>query len=84
MYIPMRTCSVCRKKLPKTELLRIVKKGNEFFVDQDGKLDGRGAYICKDSACIQKCIARKLLNRSFKMQIGDEVYEALANLNIED
>ncbi|MBQ8177582.1 MAG: YlxR family protein [Clostridia bacterium] len=78
----MRICSVCRKKSPKTELLRIVRVDGSYIVDVSGKAQGRGAYICKDKACIEKCCKKKLLNRSFKAQLGDDVYEALANLDI--
>ncbi|MBQ9114902.1 MAG: YlxR family protein [Clostridia bacterium] len=83
MYEPMRICSVCRKKSPKTELLRVVRIGGEYIVDTTGKAQGRGAYICKDKACIEKCCKKKLLNRSFKTQLGEEVYEALANIDIQ-
>ena len=49
MYEPMRICSVCRKKSPKTELLRVVRIGDEYIVDTTGKAQGRGAYICKST-----------------------------------
>ena len=40
--IPMRSCVVSREKLPKQELIRIVKnKDNEIFVDITGKQNGR-------------------------------------------
>ena len=46
--IPMRSCVVTKEKLPKGELLRIVKtpEGN-ILADVSGKLNGRGAYIKK-------------------------------------
>lgn len=80
MYEPMRTCSVCRRKANKSELIRIVRIGDQFLLDESGKGQGRGAYICKDADCIGKCINKKLLNRSFKTSVGDETYDALAKL----
>ena len=47
--IPLRTCVITREKLPKKDLLRIVRtpEGN-VLVDETGKMNGRGAYIKKD------------------------------------
>ena len=58
--------------------MRIVKnKEGEIFIDLTGKANGRGAYICKDSECLKKAIKSKALNRAFKMEVPDEVYEKL-------
>ena len=60
------------------ELIRIVKnKEGEIFIDLTGKANGRGAYICKDSECLKKAIKSKALNRAFKMEVPNEVYEKL-------
>ena len=84
MHEPMRTCSVCRRKALKSELIRIVRVGEDFLVDESGKGQGRGAYICNNPECINKCVAKKLLNRSFKTQIGEEVYETIAKLGTKN
>ena len=48
-------CCVCRQMKGKDELIRVVKnKNGEIFVDETGKRDGRGAYICKDKDCLSK------------------------------
>ena len=58
--------------------MRMVKnKGGEIVIDVTGKAKGRGAYICKDSECLKKAIKSKALNRAFKMEVPDEVYEKL-------
>ena len=47
--IPMRTCVVSHEKLPKQELIRVVKNNeNIVSVDITGKANGHGAYIKKD------------------------------------
>ena len=53
--IPMRSCVVTREKLPKKELLRIVKMPDgKIVADETGKLNGRGAYIKKDITVLEK------------------------------
>lgn len=52
--IPMRTCVMCKTKMDKRELLRIVRiadNGIEF--DPTGKKNGRGAYLCTKPECIE-------------------------------
>ncbi len=76
--IPQRKCIVCQDRDAKKDLIRIVKtKENEVFVDKTNKANGRGAYVCIDDSCIEKAIKKKALNRAFKIEINDEVYEAL-------
>lgn len=57
----------------KNELIRITKlKDGTFTLDE--KAQGRGAYICNDSDCVNKCQKRKLLHKAFKMNIPEQVY----------
>lgn len=77
---PERTCIVCRKKGDKSNFFKIVKnKNGEVLIEKDKKLEGRGAYICKDEACIVKCGKTKALNRVFKCEIPQNVYEGIVN-----
>lgn len=76
--IPLRSCLGCHNQVAKNELIRIVKdKDNNFSVDSTGRMNGRGAYICKNKDCLNKAIKSKSLERSFKMKIPEEVYEKL-------
>ena len=60
--LPQRTCMGCNSKKDKNELIRIVKNSeNEIFVDISGKQNGRGAYICNNSNCLEKLIKRMVL-----------------------
>jgi predicted RNA-binding protein YlxR (DUF448 family) len=73
-----RTCLACRGKFNKNQLIRIVKTPNgDYLVDKTGKLDGRGAYICHSADCAKKLFKNRLLNRTFKTAIPDEVYKAV-------
>ena len=76
--VPQRKCIAGQDRDNKKELIRIVKnKEGEIFIDLTGKANGRGAYICKDCECLKKAIKSKALNRAFKMEVPDEVYEKL-------
>lgn len=79
--IPMRSCVITKEKLPKGELLRIVKcPDGTICVDETGKLNGRGAYIKKDISVLEKAIKSKILERVLETEIDDEVYEKIKNI----
>ena len=74
----LRMCIACREMKDKRELLRIVKdKEGNIFVDESGRQNGRGAYVCKSKDCIDKLQKQKLLNKTFKTNIDDAVYEKI-------
>ncbi len=74
----IRMCIVCRAQSDKKTLLRVVKnKDGEIFVDKTGKANGRGAYVCKDRNCYQKLCKQKSLNRAFKCEVPQEVYQKI-------
>lgn len=76
--IPQRKCIACQDRDAKKELIRIVKnKEGEIFIDKSGKANGRGAYICKSMDCLTKAIKTKALNRAFKLDVDDSVYQNL-------
>jgi len=76
--IPLRTCIISKEKLPKQELIRIVKNNeNIVFVDLIGKSNGRGAYIKKDKEVLEKAIKTKALERHLEIEIPDSIYEEL-------
>lgn len=76
--VPLRTCVITREKCPKKELLRVVKnKAGDVFVDDTHKANGRGAYLKKDIAVIQKAQKTKKLNQHLGVPIPDTIYEAL-------
>ena len=55
-----RRCVACRKNKQQNEMLRIAKRENEFLIDIQHKIGGRGAYICKDAQCLQLTIKKRL------------------------
>ena len=79
--IPMRSCVVTKEKLPKKELLRIVRttEGN-IVPDESGKINGRGAYIKKDIEVLEKAKKSKILERVFETNISEDVYEEISKI----
>ena len=46
--IPMRKCVGCQEMKEKKSLIRVVKTAEgDIILDDTGKKNGRGAYICK-------------------------------------
>lgn len=76
--IPMRSCIVTKEKLPKQELIRVVRtpEGN-VIVDLTGKANGRGAYLKKDLAVFEKAQKSKVLNRHLEVEVEDSVFDEL-------
>ena len=79
--IPMRSCVVTKEKLPKKELIRIVRtpEGN-VIVDSTGKANGRGAYIKLALEVINQAEKTHILDRHLETTVPKEVYEELRNL----
>lgn len=76
--IPLRQCIGCGEMKSKKEMIRVIKTAeDEISLDATGRKNGRGAYICPSMECLQKAIKAKGLERSFKMAIPAQVYEAL-------
>lgn len=76
--IPLRQCIGCREMKPKRDLLRILRTPEgELMLDDTGKKNGRGAYLCRDIQCFAKAKKSRALERSFQMSIGQEIYERL-------
>ncbi len=79
--IPMRSCVVSKERLPKSELLRIVKTPEgKILADLTGKLNGRGAYIKKDIAILEKAKKNKILERTLETVIDESVYEEISRI----
>ena len=79
--IPMRSCVVTKEKLPKSELLRIVRtpEGN-VLADISGKLNGKGAYIKKDISVLEKAKKSKILEKMLEVEISEQVYDEIQKI----
>lgn len=76
--IPQRKCIVCGENKDKNDLIRIVKNKEEgIILDPTGKKNGRGAYICKEEKCINEAKKKRKLEKVFKTEISDNLYEEI-------
>lgn len=79
--IPMRSCVVTKEKLPKQELIRVVRTPDqEVMIDITGKANGRGAYLKKDLTVFEKAKKTKVLDRILEIEVKDEIYEELKKI----
>lgn len=76
---PTRKCLGCMVTFPKKELVRIVRlPDGTVELDLTGKKSGRGAYICKSSACLKKAIKSKRIQNNLEVEISEALIEALS------
>ena len=77
----MRSCVVTLEKLPKKELIRVVRtpEGN-VIVDESGKANGRGAYLKKDLNTFNIAQKNKILNKKLEVEVPDSIYDELRKL----
>lgn len=79
--IPLRQCVITKERVPKSELIRIVKDNTGVVtVDVTGKTNGKGAYIMKSNEVLEKAIKTKALDRALEVTIPESVYEELKNI----
>ena len=75
---PQRLCIGCGEMKNKKEMIRVLKTAEDgIVIDETGRKNGRGAYICPSMDCFRKAVKGKGLERSLKMAIPKEVYETL-------
>ena len=73
-----RTCVGCRTKKDQKQMTRVIRTAEGVVVvDQSHKINGRGAYVCKNKACVQKVQKSKALDRMLKIQVPQEIYNSL-------
>ena len=78
--IPMRSCIVTKEKLPKKELIRVVRTvDGTVVVDDTGRVNGRGAYLKKDEAVFAKAKQSKVLDRALEVEVPDSIFDDLMN-----
>ncbi len=72
--VPLRNCIGCQEKMPKKELIRLVRTPEgEVVLDPGGKKPGRGAYICPREDCFQKAVKGKRIEKNLRQSISNEL-----------
>lgn len=76
--IPERRCTGCGERFEKSALIRVVRSPEgQISLDFTGKKPGRGAYLCKNLACLRKARKTHRLEQNLAVQIPDELYDML-------
>lgn len=72
--VPLRKCLGCMSSFPKKDLVRVLRTPEgEVIIDLTGKKSGRGAYICKNSACLKKAIKSKRIQSNLEVEIPESI-----------
>ena len=64
--IPQRSCIACRGRENWTDLIRTVLVDNLIRVDEDHRMQGRGAWLHR--SCYLIAIERRAFNRAFNTE----------------
>ena len=76
--IVLRSCIVTRERLPKNELIRIVRTPEgKVEIDATGKMNGRGAYLKRDLSVLERAKKSNILSRQLEAEIDDDIYEKI-------
>ena len=76
--VPMRMCVGCREMKPKKELIRVVRTPEgDVVADETGRKNGRGAYLCRSEACLNKALKIRALDRALEQPLSEAAVDAL-------
>ena len=76
--LPLRKCVVTQDMLPKKELIRVVRTPEgDVVIDLTGKMNGRGAYLSRDTDVIRLAEKKRTLDHHLKVKTTDDLYEQL-------
>ena len=76
--VPERRCVGCGVSFPKTTLIRVVRTPEgEVALDETGKRNGRGAYLCGNTECFRLARKKRRFSTNLSVEIPDEVLDAL-------
>ena len=77
---PQRSCAVCRRKTDKRALTRLVFAQGRLRVDESGKLNGRGAYLCENADCWLTAAGRPALGKALRRELSEDDREYLRQM----
>ena len=67
-------CIACREGNPKKELVRVIITGEGLGIDETGKAQGRGAYLCPNVDCLDKAKKIKAFSRALNVPMSEQLY----------
>ena len=78
---PMRMCTGCGEMKPKKDLVRVVKAPDAkdengqvlaaggVSLDLTGRKPGRGAYVCRNAACLKAARKARRFEKAFSLSL---------------
>lgn len=67
------------QSFPKKELIRVVRTPEgDVVLDATGKKSGRGAYVCKNEACLKKAIKSGRIKNNLETEVPENIVNDLA------
>ena len=76
--VALRQCVGCGEKGDKRDMMRVVRTPEgDITLDFKGKMNGRGAYLCKDPECLTKAGKNKGLERALSLSVPEEIIDRL-------
>jgi predicted RNA-binding protein YlxR (DUF448 family) len=66
----VRRCVGCRRRATKPELIRLAAVDGRLVLDRAAKLPGRGAWVCRDRACLEGAIERRAFARALRAPVA--------------
>ena len=74
-----RKCAGCGLERPKGEMLRVVRAPDgSVSIDASGRAQGRGAYICRNSVCLDRALKKNAFARVLKHTVDRSFYGEVA------
>ena len=66
--VPMRRCVGCMTSFPKKDLVRFAISQENTMIDENGKKDGRGVYLCRSMECFEKAVKKKRITNDIRCE----------------
>ena len=73
-----RTCIACKEKFNKfaEKYIKISQQNGEIVLNMQNA-EGKSCYVHARNECINKLIKNKILNKKFRKNISEEIYNNL-------
>lgn len=72
---------------PKRDLFRIVAADDQLVLDLSGRRQGRGAYLCQETACVDKALNERRLEQNLRSKrstdLAEELQKALDDVRLK-
>ncbi|HEX9093738.1 MAG TPA: YlxR family protein [Coriobacteriia bacterium] len=70
---PIRTCTGCGATSDKREIVRFVRlPDGSVELDETGKANGRGAYVCAALECFEAAVRKRRLGPALRVNLKED------------